>query len=59
MQQRPSWEANGSSASQEISYILWILKVHHLIQKRQLPVPILSQKNQLHAFSNHFLKIPA
>jgi len=24
----PSWEANGSSAGQEIPYILWNLKVH-------------------------------
>jgi hypothetical protein len=34
-------------------------KWHHLIQKRQLPVPILSQSNPIHASSNHLLKIPS
>ena len=28
MVQSPSWEVNRSSASQEIAYILWNLKVH-------------------------------
>ena len=28
MQKSPSWEANGSSASQEMYHILWILKFH-------------------------------
>jgi hypothetical protein len=42
MEQSPSWEANWSAASQEISRILWNLKVHHLTHKRTPLVPILS-----------------
>ena len=59
MQQSPLWDANGSSVCQEIPHILRIPKVHHLIQKDQPPVPILSQCNPLHASSIHFLKIQA
>jgi len=42
MEQIPSWEANWSEASKEISRILWNLKVHHRTHKRTPPVPILS-----------------
>jgi hypothetical protein len=42
MEQSPSWEANWSSASQEIPRVLWNPKVHCRTQKSPPPVPILS-----------------
>ena len=48
MEQRPSWDANWSSASQEISHILHNLKVHYHINKRPPPVPVLSQINPVY-----------
>ena len=41
MEQSPSWEANKSSASQEIPRTLRNWKVHNRIYKKRPPVSIL------------------
>ena len=49
MEQRPSWEANWLSASQEIPRVLWKPKVHYRIHKSLSPAPVLRQINPVHA----------
>jgi len=57
MVQSPSWEANRSSASQEIPHILWKRKGHYRINKRPPPVPILSRINSVQASPTQFFRI--
>ena len=57
MQQSLSWEANWFAASQEISCILWNLKVYYCIHKCLPLVPILSQLDPVHSTTLHILKI--
>jgi hypothetical protein len=52
MEQSHSWEANKSSASQEIPCILW-----NRIHKPRAPVAILSMINAVHVSPSPFFKI--
>ena len=49
MEQSPLWEAETSSATQEIPVILWNPKVRHRIDNSLPPVPILDQIDPVHA----------
>jgi hypothetical protein len=51
-----TFEANRSSASQEISHILWNLEVHYRVHNSGPLVSILSQINPIHNSPPHFFK---
>jgi hypothetical protein len=48
----PSWEANSSSASRQISCILWNPTFHYRVHSIKLLLYILSQMNPVHAFQS-------
>jgi len=56
MEHRPFWEANRSSASEEIPRILWNPKVPYCIHKCPPPVPLLQRDHSSPCPPSHFLK---
>jgi hypothetical protein len=48
LEQSPSWKADSSSCSLEISRLSWNRMVQHRVHKSPPPVPILSHMNPIH-----------
>jgi len=57
MEQNPSWEANSHSAFQELSCLLWNLKVHYHVHNSLPLILTLSQMHPFHTFQPYFPKI--
>jgi hypothetical protein len=57
MEQRPSWEANRSSASQEIPRILRTIMIIYCIHNSPPTAPVLSQIDPVYAPPSHLSKI--
>ena len=55
-EQKPSREANSSSASQRNSLYLWKAKFHYRVQNSP-PIVVLSQINPVHRLPSHLLNI--
>jgi hypothetical protein len=54
---RSSWQANVTSASQEITQILWNPKIYYRIYKSPRPVPILNHSKLIRSFPSNILEI--
>jgi hypothetical protein len=57
MELRTSWQVSISAATQELTNVLWNLKVHCRVHKSPPLVPILSQINPVHTFQSYLSKI--
>jgi hypothetical protein len=57
MEQSPSWEVNSPSANEEITHLLWDLKIHYIFHKISPVVTILNQMNPVHTLISCFIKI--
>lgn len=55
--QSPSWEANNSTASQDIRRILRNPKVHYRLNNSPPYVPTMSKMNPVHTFPLYFFKM--
>jgi hypothetical protein len=55
--EKSSWKAINFSPSEEISHILWCMKLHYCVHKSLPPVPVVSPTNPVLALPSYFFKI--